>query len=262
MIECAISPTIRQMDLALQGDILFCLGNYCKMYPEYYSFFKKHGGERFTIVDNGAYEFGKPMQGDEYLNIFKQVSGDELITPDVEFDFEQTKELTIKFLKFLDERDIDIKLQLVLQGKDYGDLINNSVEFISEDPPDPRIVCYGVPLYNKKWQERAAAVKVLGQLSKRPIHLLGLHDPLELAFYNRKDNVRSADGGYAVKFAGYNIRWSMDEELPLDKKNHIDKLDITDSNRDAFEHNLKVLRSFSRRCESEHSAMPITTSLQ
>jgi len=262
MIECAISPTIRQMDLALQGDILFCLGNYCKMYPEYYSFFKRHGGDRFTIVDNGAYEFGKPLEGEDYLNIFKQVSGSELVAPDVEFDFDQTKELTRKFLKFLDSKDVDIEIQLVLQGKDYGDLINNSAEFISEEPPDPRISSYGVPLYNKKWQERAAAVKVLGQLSKRPIHLLGLHDPLELAFYNRKDNVRSADGGFAVKFAGYNIQWSMDEELPLDKKNHIDKLDITDLNRDAFEHNLKVLRSFSRRCESEYSTMPAKASMK
>ena len=251
MIECAISPTTKQMDLALQGDILFCLGNYCKMYPKYYSFFKKHGGERFTIVDNGAYEFGKPMEGEEYLDIFKQVHGAELVAPDVEYDFDQTKELTKKFLKFLDSKDLDIPIQVVLQGKDYGDLINNSAQFISDPPEDGRISCYGIPLYKKNWQERAAAVKVLGQLTKLPIHLLGLHDPLELAFYNHKDNVRSADGGFVTKFAGYGERWRMDEELRTDLKNHIDELSIVKSNKEVFDWNLKVLRAFSRRCETK-----------
>jgi len=253
MIECAISPTTKQMELALQGDILFCLGNYCKMYPKYYSFFKKHGGERFSIVDNGAYEFGQPMEGEEYLEVFKNVHGDELVAPDVEYDFEQTKELTTKFLKFLDSKDVDVKIQVVLQGTDYGDLINNSAEFISETPQDGRIASYGIPLYGKRWQERAAAVKVLGQLTKLPIHLLGLHDPMELAFYNSKDNIRSADGGFVTKFAGYNIKWEMDEELPKDKKNRINDLEIGADNQEAFDWNLWVLRSFSRRCESKES---------
>ena len=253
MIECAISPTINQMHLALEGDILFCLGNYCNMYPKYYSFFRKYGGERFSIVDNGAYEFGQPMEGEEYLEVFKNVHGDELVAPDVEYDFDQTKELTTKFLKFLDSKDVDVKLQVVLQGTDYGDLINNSAEFISETPQDGRIACYGIPLYGKRWQERAAAVKVLGQLTKLPIHLLGLHDPMELAFYNSKDNVRSADGGFVTKFAGHGIRWQMEEELPRDKKNKIDELSIDRFNKEAFDWNLSVLRAFSKRCESVES---------
>jgi len=263
-IKVAIAPILKNMDYANSGDIYFILANYWKQYPEYRKFFQDNQGAKFTIVDNGAYEYGKPLEGDSLLDVWKDSKANEVIAPDVEYDFPQTKHLTSKFIKHIEHKfDIDDplspnqppKIQIVLQGENYTDMVNSCMNFVHrrEDYIPSYVTSFGIPLYKKNWRDRFRAVRELSKSTDLPFHLLGLHDPIELALYEQDDKVRSADGGFAVKFGCYEVGWKIGGEIPNNRQlypNDIEKLVAdTQFKKDMIDINIQTLMSCARRSD-------------
>jgi len=265
MIKLAIAPVLDGMHYANLGDIHFILANYYLKYPRYRDYFLENKGKKFTIVDNGAYEFGTPLDMKTLCHIYEEAGCDELILPDVEYDWEQTKKLSWEALSWLQDNydeynnDGDImldgpNLQYVLQGSDYSSMITNCSGFVHEREITSfrywNIQKFGVPLYKKNWQDRIYAVKQLALGTTRKFHLLGLHDPLELAVYKEKDNVFSADGGFAVKFGCYNMKWSLEGEFVVNRDkypNDIEKLEVTIDSDKSIKHNADIAKKLAKR---------------
>lgn len=262
MIKVAIAPVLENMEWANSGDYFFILANYYQKYEEYRNYFLKHKGKKWTIVDNGAYEFGQPLPLKELLEIYNEAGCNELILPDVEYDWEKTKELSRAALDELEEiydYDTDVGrraapgLQYVLQGKSYKELVENCYEFVHERQLTPfnrwKINTLGIPLYKKNWRGRIDTVRALASGTTKKFHLLGMHDPIELAFYQEKDMVERCDGGFAVKFGCYDMMWSKSAEWPNDRKrfpNDITKLDSSEHG-DAIAYNIATALAFAQR---------------
>lgn len=265
MIKLAIAPVLDGMHYANLGDIHFILANYYIKFPRYREYFLAHKGEKFTIVDNGAYEFGAPLDMKTLCSIYEEAGANELILPDVEYDWEQTKKLSLDALQYLeasyDKHEVGgdtvidgPSLQYVLQGSSYPEMVSNCSQFVHERELSTfrywNIRKFGVPLYKKNWQDRIYAVKELALGTVLPFHLLGLHDPIELAVYKRRDLVFSADGGFAAKFGCYNMKWSLEGEFIVNKTkypNDIEKLEVTIDSDKSIKHNVDIAKKLASR---------------
>jgi len=242
---CVIAPQ-HYLSWTCAGDWHFTIAPYIFKYPFYRQFYENHD-KPYCLIDSGMWELGRPIGNGLFVRAADVAKANEIIMPDKEFHPKQTLQYTMAFLKETPERDLKrFKLQLVLQGKDYDGIIEWFRAFELMDDIWP-IECYGVPLYNKDWVGRIGVVQKLLQMTDKPLHLLGMHDPLEFASY-RSQQVRSADGSFPVKVSMHRYKHTLDRPLPMFYR----KSEETPYDPDLleyFEHNISILQSAMSRNE-------------
>ena len=192
--------------LKSEVDYLFILPQHLSN-KEYYRIVKEWKGEKY--LDNGAYELGESIDTDRYIKIMKDIKPDVVIVPDVLFNYEESKKRREEFLSKV--KDIKVRKIGVIQGKTFDEYIRSYYELLSNKDIDiigvsrTRDMMWGNSLV---FFQNVAIVK--------PIHLLGLSNPLELTILYRygsskikirgagkgiMDYIESIDTGLPVNFA-------------------------------------------------------------
>lgn len=237
-MKLAYIPPIQFLHYAKRGEQNFVLSHMLTV-DEYRDFYTSHW--RYTILDNSTYELRRPVTIEETLYNAEIVKANEIIAPDVEFNFEETNRLTKDFMEAV-PRHKNYTIQYVIHGITYEDMVKN---FRSLDPR-PTFDVLGIPLYKHNWRGRIWATWMLRQHTYRPMHLLGLWDPIEILCH--PPEVRSVDCKWPFKAAIRRQEWQPNSknlpEFETVKLNY--RFENPDRFVPAIEYNLKWLEEFAR----------------
>jgi len=235
-----ISPTRYLERISIQGDIEFCLAHNALTSEEYRRYYKKQTGTKFTILDNGEHE-GSQVSYEDLFFLAVELGVQEVIVPDSLYNGAETIEKAKEFLRTfgydLTEPSIGKQLCLAVQGKDLTDWFPCFMYALKHPLISTIGLTFDIPfnVCNLK-----APTKTLLQVQRRlelleiiketyiktgkvkPVHLLGLSDPLELLFAKKYPFVRSNDSSSVVTHAMKNIKF-LDKGLPGEKvEGHLD----------------------------------------
>lgn len=219
-MENYIIPTLHDLDLMdlAVGNRYFCLAHFYVQYEKYREFFKKKKAEgAFVTLDNSAAEKFLVTE-DILIKVVRDLKPDEVIAPDVLFDYKQTIENLDKFIERMKNENLlkHTKIFACPQGKskfEWEECYSYMVEH--EDVSVIGMSKISVP---KCWgnideedagimESRQNAIVSLeyGNLIKKPIHFLGMGDPREFFAYKHNKLLRSTDSCYSVLAGKHNI---------------------------------------------------------
>ena len=221
---------------------------------EYTKFFEREGRTgAYICLDNSAYEKGTPAPPEELIEKARLIHAKEIITPDYFTQGEATEEATQVFLSICSNK--EFKLLASAQGKTFEEWMHCFLTFYQ----DPRIDYIGLSFliikdcfqsfipHGDVMQTRIFCTNLLSYLglTKKPIHLLGLGNPLELKYQKKHDFVFRVDSSAAYDCGSQGFKF--DRELGYDRK--IRKLDFTENLR--FKHTKRefVARDLISRIE-------------
>jgi len=241
---------------------------------EYTKFFEKEGKNgAYITLDNGAYEKGTPAPPGELIEKARLIHAKEIVTPDYFTQGEATEEATKVFLsKFRGGTrpgthcsKKEFKLLAPAQGKTFEEWMHCFLTFYQ----DPWIDYIGLSFLIIKdcfqsfipggdvMQTRIFCTNLLSYLglTKKPIHLLGLGNPLELEYQRRHSFVFRVDSSAAYDCGSQGFRF--DKMTGFNRK--IRKLDFKENLRFIYskrefvarglisriEHNMKMVNCFA-----------------
>jgi len=181
------------------------IAQYLRKFPETMAFFKeqiKRGHE--VILDNGAYEFGSPMEMDEYFKVIEELRPQIVVAPDAWKDSKKTIAVHDEFVRETIERGIDedFVTMVVPQGK----TIREYVECLYDmDITLGNIIGMSVG----SWRDvsgvvRSFLAKHLDENPEPKIHLLGLWNASEILAGKENGRIRSVDTSMPFKLAKEN----------------------------------------------------------
>ncbi len=227
-MEYAVISTVNNLDLSLhnKSKYLMCLAWLAQENSQYKNFFSELSDDKFIILDNGANE-SKMITGSELINAALTVGAAEVIAPDVLRDGPKTIEETSKFL---DQQGESIeRYKLGVMGVVHGRNIAEIYECAHFYAQHPLITTIGIGFRNCDLVEfptinitqrnsisRLLMTRVIDNICKKPIHLLGNYNPLETRFYKDIPNVRSTDSSSPVLCGHHDIIY--DKKLGLNEK--------------------------------------------
>ena len=178
------------------------LSQYYKSIPEYREFFlKRRQRGDFIILDNGAAELKKSVQGLSVIDITRELKPTLVVAPDVIYNKNATITLTEQFLRanWLELQDLGVKVMAVPQGETPEEWLECYKRFNS----DPHVAWLGISMfYTPKFTSRLEVLKRIAPTVKKPCHLLGLwNDPFGLLEERKFDFVQSVDTAKPVEYA-------------------------------------------------------------
>ena len=190
-------------------------------YVKYYNNSRKW--REWTLLDNGAAE-NSQIDDEALIEKVKLMHPNVVIAPDTLFDGEKTIEQSMAFIKKIRSEVPQVKIMVVPHGKTEDEYIKTFhyfnecddvdwigvSKFVSVKPFTDRITCF------MKLMEA-------GIQFKKPIHVLGCNNPVEIAYITKIPQVKSIDSCIAYLYK--------DQEIPLD--NSINKR--LDTPHDFFE---------------------------
>ena len=202
---------------------------------EYTEFFEKEGRTgAYIVLDNGSYENKIPAQPDELIEKARQIHAKEIVTPDFFTEGESTEKATKTFLSKFDFgeqlesnlKNKEFKLLAPAQGKTFEEWLHCFLTFYQ----DPRIDFIGLSFLiirdcfqsfipnGDVMQTRIFCTNLLSYLglTKKPIHLLGLGNPLELKYQKRHKFVFRVDSSAAYDCGSQGFEF--DREFGYDRK--------------------------------------------
>lgn len=202
---------------------------------EYTKFFEKEGRTgAYICLDNSSYENRIPAQPYELVEKARLIHAKEIITPDFFTQGGTTEKATKVFLsKFdfgeqlkADLRNKEFKFLAPAQGKTFEEWMHCFLTFYQ----DPRIDYIGLSFLIIKdcfqsfipggdvMQTRIFCTNLLSYLglTKKPIHLLGLGNPLELRYQRKHNFVFRVDSSAAYDCGSQGFEF--DKELGYDRK--------------------------------------------
>jgi len=191
MVKIAVIPPARNFELMGLGDLLMVLPNLCNLSKDYREYVK--ASTKYKILDNGAAE-GAQETTEILLKLAKDLKIDEIIAPDVLYNADQTILATNKFLAKCPSR---FRIMAVPQGLKLTEWLKCYSAFDSNDAIDViGLSKFSVPKCFKEitleddiFTNRYEAMRRVYTKDK-PVHLLGLRNPLELKYIQ---NARSCD---------------------------------------------------------------------
>lgn len=218
-IKCCFIPPLKNLNLALNGDFLFALAQFVdEQHQNYIDFFNFHSNDCYTIMDNGVVEH-KQVNIDTLITRAKLIGTHEIICPDILFNPVDTFKNTKNFLNSLSKKEKkQFKFMGVPQGKSfdtymicYNSLINL-----------PEISCIGISKYSGSMHSISSDSDNISQgrfrlicdlkrkfnKIEKPLHLLGMSNPLEYLSYENWHNIRSTDSCYAIFAALKGIKFN------------------------------------------------------
>ncbi|RLE67027.1 MAG: hypothetical protein DRJ38_00205 [Thermoprotei archaeon] len=198
----AIIPrSIFLLEYAEMGTMHFVVPDNELLY-DYYT-----ASDKFKMIDNGAYELGRPLPDEEFVYLAAQIDADEMVAPDVLMDGERSLELTKHFLESY--KPSWCRVCAVPQGRNPEEFIEYYGKVAKLD-----VDTIGLPIWlQKKFGARFAVFSKLRKknLLRRDVahHLLGLDDFNELKQYP-KGAIRSVDTSLPLTLAYHKVERPVD----------------------------------------------------
>ena len=185
------------------------LAHLCKEGSDYVNYYNETQKFReWTLLDNGAAE-NSQIDDEALIEKVKLMHPNVVIAPDTLFDGEKTIEHSMAFIKKIRSEVPQVKIMVVPHGKTEDEYIKTFhyfnecddvdwigvSKFVSVKPFTDRITCF------MKLMEA-------GIQFKKPIHVLGCNNPVEISFINKIPQVKSIDS--CIAYLYHNV------EIPLD----------------------------------------------
>ncbi len=116
------------------GDANFCLAQLYRDNQEYrFNIRKACVKGRPIMLDNGAWEYGKSMPVDEYIDIIEELQPEFAVIPDVYKNKLLSEKMTLEFFdKWIEKNARKTKLMFVPQGEDIDEIIDCYNEVINQ----------------------------------------------------------------------------------------------------------------------------------
>jgi hypothetical protein len=276
-----ICPTVHLKDFAVQSDFHLVLPHILKQSQQYDEFYTHRAmcGD-FILMDNSIFELDVPLESEELLQIADDRMFSEVVAPEtLNNSFASSKQL-YEFLKCRQLHHSEIGVLAMLQGESVKEMMYYYQELCKID----EVSTIGIPfrLENVKGLDKVHNTllsmtlrrvfmrwKLLEYLNNfipanalqaKPLHLMGLSDPLELQRYADPMlgglNIRSNDSSsaYVHGCRGIVYTWKglpgekMVEKLNFEEDLHHEK--FTGSIRivrwlDAVNQNINMLKIFA-----------------
>jgi len=168
---------------------------------------------KWTILDNGAYERGKPVDFKELTEVAYQINADVLVLPDVFYDMKATLNNYEEFLKHPPK---DLKLLGPVQGRTPAEILKCFLELYLTPEIDfvglSFLVCERC--FSQITGKRGVApnriffVKLLYRLglTQKRLHLLGSGNPDELIVQSKFPFVFSFDSSVAYVATKHRVK--------------------------------------------------------
>lgn len=222
------------------------IAQYLKKYPEMMEFFKRQiGMGHEVILDNGAYEFGKPMDRDEYYKVIEELHPQIVIAPDSWKNDKETISLHDEFKRWKIEKGYDEKgnYNFVTMSVPQGKTIYEYVDCCQEMDITPSDI---IGMSVGSWKDvtgiiRPFMVSNLSHYEEPKIHLLGLWNASEITRVKDHKRVRSVDTSMPFKLA-------KNSEMFTPSSINTEKMDfemtLTGQQEELAEMNLERMRNF------------------
>ena len=209
-----------------KGDSYFCLAHLYMSNKEYKDFFLARRVEgKFITLDNGAAERSL-VTIDDLIDIVKELKPNEVIAPDVLFDYKQTVSNLYSFIQRLIYENLMDKVNIF--GAPQGSTKEEWLECYKIMLATPAVktiglskisvpYCWGGKSVNDTniMTARRECVKFLrdNNLLAKPIHCLGMGDPTEFTAYADIPMIRSTDSCYTILSALKGIEFTNDKVI-------------------------------------------------
>jgi len=187
-IKLAVELPVSLFSLCTLTDYDFVIASYCNEnedYMEFYKDIKKLDRERpvplrWMILDNGAFENGKSMTFDDYMEIVEALRPHEVVLPDVVNDARATVEQSEEFLNKSFGKTHG-SFMGVLQGESINDYLY-CLEYYLRQSEVYKIRSIGIPyhLFYRPTLLRKTNIIKLCKSHNVYIHILGLPNPYEI----------------------------------------------------------------------------------
>ena len=255
-MKFAAISTINDIELSKYSSINMCLAQHIAGNDKYIDYFKK--SNLFTIMDNGACE-EKQVDVDTLHDLAELINADEIVVNDILYNGKKTVD---KVNNFFDNNITSKSLGYmgVTQGKNPTEWFDCFIDLYKND----NITTLGlsklsVPVCFSKITgttnlliNRLFVLQKINEmkLTSKPIHLLGLDEPVELAIAKRFDFVRSCDSCLPVLCGSEKISlkekyiFNLNEIRPR-KKFDFNK-SFNDIEKEIIKENINVIEVFAK----------------
>lgn len=225
-IDCYFIPPVSALRFIDNGNYtVFCLAHLYLKYPKYREFFlnlrRTSKRPKYITLDNSAAERSL-VTTNKLLDIVAELQPDEVISPDILFNKQQTIDNLEDFVNHMEKRNLlnNTKIFGCPQGTTQAEWLECYEYMINH--PKVSIIGLSKIAVPKCWldktddegikEARNICVQYLidHSLIKKQLHLLGMGDPTEYIKYNHI-LIRSTDSCYTVWAAMNNINLKVDE---------------------------------------------------
>lgn len=252
-------PPNKHLDMMHLGDSFFGLAHHYIKDPEYRKYFlnlRETKPNAFITMDCGAAEDSLVTE-EVLLDIVQELKPNEVVSPDVLFDKEQTLTNFYSFLLKMEQRKLleHTSVFACPQGQTKEEWLECYYTMVT----CPNVTCVGlskiaVPkcwnnvtgdkLIGKSRNECVAELKKMNFLLK-PLHLLGMGEHNEFEFYlkNNISSIRSSDSCYTVLAAINNIRFSNGDLQRIPTTNAYFETNLTEDQILLAKENIEYLKN-------------------
>lgn len=229
-----------------------------KKYPEYVKFYIEQCSQAtFSILDNSAFELGKPVDGEYLAKWAVKLGSSHVIAPDTLHNFAQTARSVEEFVTKYGYVQYSMKVIPVLQGSDFSNLQRCLDLYLKRFPLLKLIAlpydCIPAELGISKVVMRYEFIDRLVKLgySGFKLHLLGCESPSEFLLYKAKHKalIHSVDTSAPIMYGRLNHKFTaMGPTINKPKAKLADNLGmkLTKLNLECIYHNIKRIREYWR----------------
>lgn len=168
----------------------------------YTNFFRKC--KTYKILDNSFYELRKEIDINDLFTYAHEMKVQEIVAPDVMYNFKRTKELVEKFIDKCPSR---FKIQTVVCGRNFDEYHkcfvwmdgHEHIDVVALSKHGLKPECKRIISDSDFYYTRADYLSGIYHTASKPIHLLGVNSILDYFSVG----VRSMDSKWAAKMANY-----------------------------------------------------------
>lgn len=224
-----ICPVAHLQEFATRSTFHLILPHLYEEFPAYKEFYTERAKQGdFVVQDSSIFELEHSMPGEQLLELAEEVGANEMVTPEVLLDAEASKRKLTEFLETYTKRGATVALQSVVQGKTIEEMCRYwaylltirevSTIGVPFDIDIPTDVTKGIQSKTlrrvlNRWHLMDLAERA--NLLKKPVHLMGLSDAVELQHYDHP-MIRSNDSSSAFVH-GAEMVYYQDRGLPCEK---------------------------------------------
>lgn len=266
-IQLACITSIRDTPmLSSRGDIDLAFAHLCLEESAYGSYFREAAQSgRTVILDNGIMELGHTVDNRALVEAIRLVRPTFVTPPEILGNGSETLALTRDFIKRFKTLGLptDTLLLGVVHGRDWEDWFTHYRIFHDELNEVARIgipydLKFDVPgvdscMCNGQWEwmlrNRIQAVALLDRkgYNRKPAHLLGTIDAIELRSQARFPWIVSNDSSTAFVSALHNIHYDLNYGIKADKKLIDMKSHLPAERLNLYNENVRIIREFASR---------------
>lgn len=272
-IQLAVIASVRDTPaLSPEGDIDLAFAHLCAQHADYCSYFRESTrAGRMVILDNGIMELGTAVDETLLLDVAREIRPALMTPPEVLGNGAATMSLTREFIARMPTLMLPEATRLlgVVHGRTWEEWLQHYRTFHDDLDAIARIgipyhLTFDVPglegaQFATDWERmletRVRVCELLDEagLNKKPVHLLGCIDAVELRRQSRLHWVNSNDSSTAYVAAQHGQRY--DEVLGIQShKLKIDMMSSLEADRlPLFHHNVRVIRGFATRIVDEEA---------